>query len=90
MANHIAVPAHRRTRRARVALVLVAALAISGVGCSAMEGVNVGASVPIGGIGSVGASTTVGGRSAPGQKPAPAPETSEDADDEEQEAGADQ
>lgn len=62
--------------------VLVAVLALGGGGCSAMEGVNVGASVPIGGIGSVGASTTVGRKSAPSQSGAPQPagDASQDSD----------
>ncbi|MEM7100545.1 MAG: hypothetical protein AAF541_19930 [Pseudomonadota bacterium] len=55
-------------------------------GCSAMQGVNVGASIPIGGIGGVGVSKTIGD----GQKPAargrqdqPKPsETEEDETDE--------
>lgn len=61
----------RRPRRGRLLwpLLVVAGFA----GCTVMEGVNVGAAVPIGGIGSVGANTTIGRGRAPApsqQKPA--------------------
>lgn len=50
-------------------------------GCSAMDGVNIGANVPLGGIVNVGASTTIDSdrASKPAKKPSkPEPEESED------------
>lgn len=54
----------------------------TGGGCTAMEGVNVGASLPVGGIGRVGANKTIGTGSS-GQRqqtPAQAPTTAESDD----------
>ena len=42
-------------------------LAASVAGCAAMEGVNVGANMPIGGIVNVGANKTIGDGQAPAQ-----------------------
>ena len=46
-------------------------------GCSAMEGVNIGASVPIGGIVNVGASKTIGEQPSPAKTKKKSSEESE-------------
>lgn len=49
--------------------ILTLTLLIAMGGCTAFEGVNVGANIPIGGIGGVGVNKTIG----QGQNPAPQP-----------------
>jgi hypothetical protein len=46
-------------------LILPILLVVSTMGCAVMEGVNVGANIPIGGIVNVGASKTIGESQAP-------------------------
>ncbi len=48
-------------------LILPILLVASVAGCAAMEGVNVGANIPIGGIINVGANKTIGEGQAPAQ-----------------------
>jgi hypothetical protein len=50
-------------------LVLTAIFAVFVAGCSAMQGVNVGANIPLGGLVNVGASTTIGDGQAPSNQP---------------------
>lgn len=62
-------------------MILVSGTVVLGLsGCSNLPGVNVGASVPIGGIGSIGVGTTVGEgkRGAPSPPPSPSSEPSDD------------
>lgn len=46
-------------------LLLPMLLVISSLGCAALEGINVGANIPIGGVVNVGASKTIGESQAP-------------------------
>ena len=77
------------------ALVVVFVTTFVLAACAQLPGVNVGASIPIGGIGSVGASTTVGDgprtpKTNPPAGPQGAPETESDSDtDDDSDAEAD-
>jgi hypothetical protein len=57
--------------------------AASTMGCAAMEGVNVGANIPLGGIINVGASKTIGESPAPAPTQKKPPEKSEESSDDE-------
>ena len=64
-------------------LILPILFVASTMGCAAMEGVNVGANIPLGGIVNVGASKTIGESPAPAPKQKKPPEKSEESSDEE-------
>jgi hypothetical protein len=64
-------------------LILPIVLVVSVAGCAAMEGVNVGANIPIGGIINVGASKTIGESQAPSQTQKKPSETSDEKTSEE-------
>lgn len=64
-------------------LILPIVLVVSVAGCAAMEGVNVGANIPIGGIINVGASKTIGESKAPSRTQKKPSETSDEKTSEE-------
>jgi hypothetical protein len=59
-------------------------LTLSLAGCAAMDGVNVGANIPIGGVINVGANKTIGSGQAPAQKQQKVEDDSEETDDEDE------
>lgn len=71
------------TRAWRLIWPIVAVAAFAG--CTAMEGVNVGANIPIGGIVSVGANKTIGDARSPAPSQKKPAEKSEDSTSEEEE-----
>lgn len=65
-------------------LLLPILLVASVTGCAAMEGVNVGANIPLGGIVNVGANKTIGDSPAPAKSPKKTTENTDETTSEEE------